>query len=183
MIEDPLLERVLLVGFLPADDAGKQSGDGLDQDQRGEFASGQDVVADRHLLRGQSVDHTFVDALVSAAQQREVCLAAELAHEVAIEAPAGRAQQQDTPPVVEGFHGGEQRLGFHHHAGPAAERLGVHGPMPILGEVSEIVDAQVDQPLGDRFAEQALAKRGLEQAGEDRDHVDTHEREATPRQR
>jgi len=53
----------------------------------------------------------------------------------------------------------EQRLGFQHHAGATTERIVIHGPMGVTGEVAGIDERDFQHPLLLRYADRAAIKR------------------------
>ena len=133
------------MGRLRADDARHQPGHRLDQNQGGQLPARHHVVADRHLLGGQPFDHTLVEPLVAAAQEREVWLGGQLADEGLAQPASGRRHRHDPAAVrIERLDGREQRLGFHHHAGAAAEGRIVHRPMWVTRERPKVVDHDGD---------------------------------------
>ena len=145
--------------LLLADHAGDEPGDGLDHDERRDLSAGEHVVPDRHLLRGESLGHPLVDALVPAAEERQVLLAGELANERLIETSTRRRQEQHTSPVgVEGLDRGEERLRLHHHPGSAAEGRVVDRAMTVARPLAKIVDADIQEPSSDRPPQETLAQ-------------------------
>ncbi len=71
-----------------------------------------------------------------------------------------------------------QRLGqglrLQHHAFPAAKRPVVHGPMAVVGERPEIVDTHLDQPLGQRPAQDSILEDARKEARKDGDDLKFH---------
>ena len=65
------------------------------------------------------------------------------------------------------------RLRLHHHAGAPAVRGVVDGAVAVVGEVAQVVDADVEQAVLARLADERQVERG-EVVGEDRDDVDAH---------
>ena len=61
-------EGVVGRGGLVAEDAGEEAGDGVEDDEGGELAAAEYVVADRELLVDVGFD-AFVEALVAGADQ------------------------------------------------------------------------------------------------------------------
>src|SRR6185369_5278536 len=69
----------------------------------------------------------------------------------------------------------EERLGFHHHPGPASERPVVNLPVPVFGEVTQIVNADLEQVRLDRAANYSKVKDLDENLREDRYDVEPHD--------
>jgi hypothetical protein len=65
------------------------------------------------------------------------------------------------------------RLGAHHHPGTAASRGVVHGAVPVVGEVPQVVDGELDPTGGPGLADQGQLQR-LQVFGKDRDDVHAH---------
>ena len=64
-------ERFGLRAGLVADDVGQQAHDGVDDDQRGQRAVGQDEIADAKFLVDEMLAHALVDAFVMAADEND----------------------------------------------------------------------------------------------------------------
>ena len=77
-----------------ADHPGHQPRDRLDHHERRHLATGQHVVADREFLGRESLHDALVDAFVAPAEEHEVRLGGEFAHERLVE-PASRRRQED----------------------------------------------------------------------------------------
>jgi hypothetical protein len=174
VIEEPVPEALGLEGLLAAHDARNAARDRLEQDQGGELATGDHVVADRELLGGETVRDPFVHPLVTPAHQHEPRLAGQLVHERLVQPPA-RGREEHTPllPRPQRIDGGEDRLGLEHHARPSAEGV-VVDLAAIPGVLAHVVDPDADQPPLDRLAQDGLLERALEERGEQGQHVDTH---------
>jgi len=129
--EAPPGEGLVVAGGGVAHHAGDQAADGLQHHHGGHLPAREHVVAHRQLAVDQVVGHPLVDPLVAAAQQRESGRAGQLGGGRLVEGPPGGRQQQQRPGRLHRLHGGEQRLGHHHHPRPAPEGGVVHGPVAV----------------------------------------------------
>src|SRR5271165_1945743 len=70
---------------LIAQGAGKLAHDGVADDHRGRLAAAEDIAADRDDVGGEVLDDPLVEALVAAAQERQLGLAGQLVDERVVE--------------------------------------------------------------------------------------------------
>ena len=71
-----------------------------------------------------------------------------------------------------------RRVRLHHHARAAAERVVVDRAGGGRARVPDVVEPNVDEPARRRLAQEALAQRAVEIAGEEREDVDPDSRSA-----
>lgn len=87
-----------------AEGAGEEADDGVDEDHGGEFAAGEDVVADGEFEGLCGLDEAFIDALIARGDEEEAGVGGELFDEGLGEAPAlGGEQDACGGGGVEGF--------------------------------------------------------------------------------
>ena len=110
----------------------------------------------------------MVDAFVAPTDQREASAIGKLVSHRLIEPATTGTEQEQRARRLCSFHGAEQRLRLHHHAGAAAERCVVDGAMQVGGVVARVVHAQVEHP------EQALRAEAVDQTRKDGEDVDAH---------
>ena len=125
------------------------------------------------------IGHALVDPFVAAADQREARAAREPTRPRLVEPAAARRQQIQRPGRFRVFDRGEQRLGTHHHAGPAAEGLVVDGAMAIGRGVTRIVQPHVEQTNLRGAPDERHAQRRVEVLAKDREHVDAKRRHSS----
>src|SRR5579859_6705681 len=178
VIEQARRERVLAHRRLLAHHARHETAHGLDDHHRRQFAAAQNVIADADFFRAEDLGDALVHSLVPAAQNGELRRRGEGPDPRLREAPPLRAGQQDRPRRRRGapddVHGAEERLGLHHHAGPAAVRRLVHGPVAVVRERAEVPDHQVEQAPRAAAADHPRVERPGKHVRKDRHHVDTH---------
>ena len=121
------------------------------------------------------VDHPLVDALVAAAGEDQVRPGGELAGDGLGEgSPGGRRHdQRSCRSPASSVERLTPRLGLHHHAGAAAVRRVVDGPVPVVGPLPQVVHAHVEEPSIAGLAGQRQRQR-VEVRREDRHDVDPH---------
>jgi len=178
ILEQPVVERLFGEGIVRTEDTRELAGDGIDQDERGKFAAGDDDVADGDLAIGEVLADAFVDALVAAADEQQAIVGGEFADERAIEVAALRGEQDDfRGRLGEGLDvldGGEERLRLHDHAGAAAERGVIDGVVFVHGPIAELVDGDLDQAGVLSALEDGLVEGAFEHLGEEGEHVEAH---------
>jgi hypothetical protein len=170
-----------------AEDAGEEAGDGVDEDGGGEFAAGEDVVADAELFVAEVLGDALVDALVAAADEDDAVAGGEAAG-VGLGELAALGREQDdaggggaggSGGDGEGFEALEDGLGLEDHAFAAAEGAVVDGAVTVVGEAAEVVDidlgdAGAEGARDDAVAQDAGAGGGAEEFGEDGEEVEEH---------
>src|SRR5262249_17331052 len=72
------------------------------------------------------------------------------------------------------FHRIEQRLRLQHHAFAAAKRAVIHGPVPVVREFAQILDANLHQSSFARAPHDAEIQRPREELRKNCDDVKTH---------
>src|SRR5215218_7055414 len=136
------------------------------------------------------LQHPLVDALVPAAREGQPRLHGQLVRHRLGEPLPGRARHQQVRcgvRVAERLAAGPldrvecltPRLRSHHHAGPSAVGRVVDRPVPVVGEVAQIVYRDVEQSLLAGLADQGESQR-VQVAREDRDDVDPHQASSGP---
>src|SRR3712207_5947971 len=165
-------------------DAGEEPTHGLDHREHRDLSPVDDVVADADQAHagplGGVVEDALIDALVPAAAEHEVILAGELVrHRLGEKLARGRREDHERrlnavrrlgEDAVERL---APRLRLHDHSGPAAVRGVVDGAVPVVGEIAQVVNGEVEEPGLLGLAEQGQLE-DVEVAGEDRDDVDAH---------
>ena len=102
---------------------------------RGQLASGEHVAPDRDRLVGEVLDHPLVEALVAAAEKRDVALLGELGREALVEQPA-RGSEGDLPdPIAGGSVGGAASTTSTRITIPAPPPYGASSTCPALSGV------------------------------------------------
>ena len=145
--------------------------DGVDQDQCGQLAAGEDVVADADLAVGEGTG-PLVDPLVAAADQDEVPRCGELARQRIGQPLPAESRRITWAPARSGLNRREEGFGAHHHPRSPAVRCVVNDPVAADAVLAQVVhgnreDAPLDGPADDRGAQ-----RRVEQLGEEGDDVD-----------
>ena len=195
---DGVFEQAVLVGFLHErlripDHSGHEPGHGLDDGEHRHLTAVEHVIAEGN--GGDLVGLTrlfqdpLVDALVAAAGEDEPLLGRPLGGLGLGErdSTGGRYQQPWPRPVrlVERRANRVERLapglGPHHHAGPTAVGGVVDGAMPVVGEIAQLVHANVEQPFAAGLADERELQRG-QVVDEDRHHIYPHALSFSPQQ-
>src|SRR5450759_3895120 len=146
-IEQSAHKRILRRRILVAQHAGQLPHHRVDQHHRRQLPAGEHIVADRYLLVDRAADQSLVHALVAPAQQYCAWSRREFHHFAVIEHPALRRKVYHLALTAGDAPFGRtnrlfQRLGQHHHAGPAAIRPVVHRAVVVAGEVARIPQLQ-----------------------------------------
>jgi hypothetical protein len=77
----------------------------------------------------------------------------------------------------DGVQRAQQRLGQHHHAGPAAKGTVIYPAVGAVGKVPQRPQPHIDLPGFEGTAGDALCQVRAEQFWEQRDDVETHSRQ------
>ena len=88
-------EAFVAAGVGVAEDAGEEADGGVEEDGRGEFAAGEDVVADGELFVAEELRDALVDAFVAAAEEDDAVERGEAAGGGLGEALALGGEQDD----------------------------------------------------------------------------------------
>jgi hypothetical protein len=157
-----------------SEDAGEEADDGVDHDDCGDGAVGEDVVAEGEFFGLEVFDDAVVDAFVVAGDENEVGVGGEALSGGLIEAFAGGAGNDDATAGGEGFDGGEEGFGFEDHARAAAGGGVIDLAMFAEAVVTEVVDVEVEGALLLGAAHHAEAQGDADEIGEEGDDVDAH---------
>lgn len=175
-------EAVLKGGVGVAEGAGDEADDGVHEDEGGQLASREDVVADRDLEGGEFLDDAFVDALVVAAEEEEAGPGGEIAYEGLVEGDAlGGQEDARCGAGVLGFGGDDgvpDGLAGHDHARAAAEGAAVGFVVLVVGVVADVGGVPGDEACGAGAGGDGEAERGggaaIEHLGEGGEDVEAH---------
>ena len=74
----------------------------------------------------------------------------------------------------DGVQGCGDGFGLEHHAFAAAEGSVIDRAVTVVGKGAQIVDAYLDETLGERTAQDAVFKDAREEAGKDGDDLKAH---------
>ena len=171
-------ERFGLRAGLVADDVGQQAHDGVDDDQRGQRAVGEDEIADAKFLLDEMLAHAFVDAFIMAADKNNALERGQFARLGLVELGAAGAEQNDAAGLgglrLHVLHRGENRLALEQHAGSAAVGLVIDGVMLVGGVIAQLVqrDLRLSAALG--ASQDRGVERSAQDLGEKGDDVDAH---------
>src|SRR5256885_12865641 len=117
----------------------------------------------------------LVHALVAAADEDQLLVPGQLFRLGLVETRTLRGKQDHArgrQRRARRFDGRDQRLGFHHHPGPAPVGDVVGHPVLAFREVADVHDARLEQALLARLAEDALRERSFDHAGKKREDGD-----------
>ncbi len=133
----------------------------VDQHQRWQFATRDDIISNRDLMGGQVYAHTLVHTLVPPAQDRQVRVLDQLSEDSLCDDLAlwreqdhgARRRLSESP-----FHRVKDRLGLHHH--PAAPSIGlvIRHFVTVRRPVPDIVDLKFHQVILARFFQDTCAQ-------------------------
>src|SRR5581483_8912462 len=154
-----------------ADDAGDETGDGIYEDHRGNFAAGEDVIANGDFVGDESA-YAFINAFVMSAEDGEVGMLRVCAGEVAIEYATLRRGQDEGRTLrgvgsENGFDGFKDGFRFHYHAATSAVRVIVGDVMFVVGIVADVVEVKLDESSVAGALEDAVVEYASEHAGEE----------------
>lgn len=148
MLEQPGGMRVCHGALRVAEHSGQRASDRVDNEQSGQFAAGDDIVAEGDLVGDQMLAHTLVDSFVAIRDQRHVLVAAKLlGHLLAKHAPLRRKHndrnsRRGTEHALDRV---EHGLGFHHHSAATTVWRVVGHLVLVGGVITNIVDAHIQQ--------------------------------------
>ena len=156
-----------------ANRARQQSGYCFDHGRRCHLSPHQDEVAERDLLLNQMFRHPIVDPLVATTDQRHRLHRGPPDEVLLLERLAGWSQQY---PVsgADLAKGGCNWFDPHDHARPSPKGLVIDLAVFAKPELPKIGSRNVDDAVGDRFAEQAGLKGRFKEFWEDGDDIDLH---------
>src|SRR5439155_12098100 len=164
-IEERIAVRALVIGHR----AGKQSGGGVDNRQRGRLATTQYEITDGDFLGGQMVGDALIDILIMATQESQLSTGG-VADGVSLrEVTAAWRQQDDWRLRRKRLDRLEEWIGLHDHPRSAAIRVIVDGAMTIVREVSQVDDLVDNAPRRRRLRWNRQRERAGEELGKDRD--------------
>ena len=169
-------EGVLVGGVGVAEGAREKADDGVDEEQCGDLAAGEDVVAHGDLFGGEGLDGPLIDALVVAGDEEESGEGGEAFDGALVEGGALWGEEDAVGgSVVElfgGVDGVAEGLTHHDHAGPAAEGPIVDLGVLVVGVVADVGDGPGDETGVAGASRDAGGEDGLEHLRKDGEHVD-----------
>ena len=119
-------ERFVDGALVIPEHTGDQPHDRVDQDHRGDFASGEDIVAHRDQLRLEDFDDAFIETLVTTTQAESVEVPGPARRPPLIEPATLRREHDQASRRLGGRSHGlgrrHHRRGHQDHSRPAAER-------------------------------------------------------------
>src|SRR5580698_362565 len=151
VLEQALFEAFLRAGLLLTHHAGDEPHAGVENRERGDFASRQHIVADRHLDEATRRDHALVDALEARTENDETGSRRPLPRLSLRERAPARAHDQAGARIVRAdrrIEARAQNISPHHHAGAAARRGIVDRPMAAKPMFAYV--ARVERPQASR---------------------------------
>src|SRR5690554_1004572 len=119
--------------------AGLVTDDGIQHYHRGKLSTAENVVTNGPLLINLCLQHTFINTLITSADQNQVAPLRKQVHSVLIKlAPLRRQVDHGWSRLVPGLCSADRftkgpRL--HQHSSTTAERLVIHGTVLVVGEV------------------------------------------------
>jgi hypothetical protein len=171
-----------------AEDPGQEADDGVEDDEGGALAAGEDVVADGELAVAEEVVDALIDAFVAAAEKDDAVKGGELGGDGLGERTALRGEEDDglagggaegetlgLGREMEGFDAVEDGLGLEDHALPAAEGTVVDGAVAVVGEGAEILRVDLHETGTDGTGDDAVIERAGEEGGKDGEEIEAHE--------
>lgn len=165
--------------------------DGIDEHHRGQFAAGQNVIANGDFFINPPVDDSLIDAFVVSAEQQEPIVLRELLDLDLIETlPAGG--KVDPPwswrlfsrtsgpirrkhPAADFFNSPHNNIHLHHHPRSTAVRRVVDLTVLAGREITDVVRMDFNNLLLCRPLEDALGKGTRKHLREEGEDVDAHE--------
>jgi hypothetical protein len=179
----PVFEQAAAEGIaggriLAAEYARQQSRDRVQDHQGGQFAAGQDIVADGqffvHVMGAKALVHPFV----AAANQGQSLLPGQSGGRGLVE-PLSPGREEDDPRsrplAVHRLEAGGQGFRLHHHALAAAERTVIGHVVAILGVVANVVDRHADLLRAQCPPHHPLVERRDEKFRKNRQDIEPHQ--------
>src|ERR1700687_1806730 len=120
ILQQLLGKRLVFGRFLRTEDTADEPADRIDQHHRRQLAAGEHVVTDRDLPVGEVSTDPLVDPLVAAADQIEIGVRGQFAHQLLGEPLPLRTQQDDGPAASARAYRFEDGFRLEHHAGATA---------------------------------------------------------------
>jgi len=181
-------ERFILRRGFVAESAGEQASDGVDDESGGEFAAGENEIADRDFFGSEMFGDAFVHTFVATAEEEYAVELRVAARGFLAEALAGRGEQNYGGVGIkcrlsrgvaygtaeERFDGFKQRFWLEDHAFAAAEGAIVDGAMAVFGEFAQVLNVDVDDLGFAGATHDAVFEGAAEELGEDGDQVEAH---------
>jgi len=185
VLEKTLGKRLLPRRCFVAQHAREESGCGLQDDHRREFPPSENVVTDREFFVHRQDAHTFIHALILAADQDQTGKSTEFPGCLLIEQPSLRAQQDDpcprTIPSLNRLQASNKRFGLHDHPAASPVRRVVRHSMLVRGKIPNVVTSHPDLVLGNRPAEDTGGQVRIKHLREEGEDFKDHLRSTVPR--
>ena len=170
-------ERLVDGAHLVTEGAGQKPDHRIRDNHGRKLAPGEHVVAKAQRLVGKLVD-ALVHALVAPADEHEPLLAGEaLGDRLGERGANGREEDDASRARVRGqdvSHGLEDGGRLHEHALTSPKGGVIDRAVPIVGPVSQVVGAKLEDALGLGAPHDGGAQVGVENTGEDRERLDEH---------
>lgn len=162
-------------GLIAAEGSGEEPDAGVGDHHGGEVAGGEHVVADREFPINKGLADASVDAFVVAADEDQMLFSGQGPGVGLAELFTGRAHQEDLGGgSSQGFDSREEGFTEHHLAGAAAVGTVVDPAVFVLGEIAQLVDADVAEALAAGATDNGGVERG-EGFGEQSDDVNAQQ--------
>jgi hypothetical protein len=147
IFQRPVAERFVARTFVVAQNSGQQPRDRVNHHHRGQRAVRQHIIADGQLVVRQRFPHPLVKTFVMAGDEQQIFLPAPVRARwpgqtffpTATAKSRASFRASNFPPLQRAV----QRL--QQHSRPAAKRPVVHGLVPVMRPVAQIVDFQIQQ--------------------------------------
>src|SRR5215468_8535575 len=151
-------ERFIFRRGFVTESAGEQASDGVDDESGGEFAAGENEIADRDFFASEMFGDAFVHTFVATAEEEYAVLLRVALRRFLSEALAGGGEQNyggvgfkrrlsrgvAYGTAEERFDGFKERFGLEDHAFTPAEGAIINGAMAVSGESAQVLDVDVD---------------------------------------
>jgi hypothetical protein len=189
---------ILTGALLVAEHAGNEAADGIHDDHRRHFPSGEDEVADGELFGPQSRADAGVEALVSATDEDDPLPTGELLdHFLGKPTPPGGEQDHRgcSSPSLHTDIGtncgleaisddmlgtGDHGAGHEEHPWATPEGAVIDLPVYSLGEVADVRHPDIEEARGAGGPEQTSVEEAGEHLGKKGEDVDAHDERLVP---
>src|SRR5436190_14163460 len=175
ILEQPEVERFFMRTGVIAQHARQQPRYRVHNHHCRQRAVRQHVIANGQLIVRQPFAHAFIKTFVMAGDEQQMLESGQFAGDCLVKGSSRRRKQNHASVFPrEAFDCFKERFRLEQHARPAAKGPVVHGAMPVMRVIAQIVQAEFQPPGLTSALDDALIERPREHRGKQRKHVYFH---------